>query len=200
MLALALLPAQLGAQGITAGFSAGLSLANLTGDDADEDLDSRTGFNAGAFVDFPIGEIIGVSTGLYYVQKGFSDDVGDVELGLDYLEVPILLRVTALGGDDAVGVNLFLGPTLAFEIGCEADFEGFGSVDCDEDDEFPTKGFDLGLAFGAGVTFPVSDAMSLFGTAIYDFGLRSIDDSGVDFDIKNETVLLDVGVAFRLGG
>ena len=189
------LPLQAEAQ-VRFGVSGGLSLAKLGGDDASDNLDSRTGFNGGAFLDFPLGGIIGVTTGLYYVQKGASSDGPlDAEVAIDYLEVPLLLRVTAVESSTA-DFNLFMGPTFAFEMKCEGTIAGV-TLDC-EDDEFPTKSFDLGAAFGAGISFPISPSMSVIGTALYDIGLRSIDDAGDD--IKNEAVLLNVGLAWRMGG
>lgn len=186
-----LLPLQAAAQ-ITAGASAGLSLATLGGDDASDALDHRTGFNAGAFLDFPLGDILGVTTGLYYVQKGASEN--DFTIEIDYLEVPVLLRVTAIG-EDAMRLNLLLGPTLAFEVKCQSDVDR----DC-EDEGFPTKSFDLGAGFGVGIDFPLSPTMSVVGSALYDLGLTSIADSPDDVDVKNEAILLNVGLAWRLGG
>ena len=198
------LPLTLRAQGLSGGISGGLSLATLSGDDASDDLDYRKGLVAGAFLDLPLGEIIGVTSGLYYVQKGFSQEVGgdDVALKLDYLEVPVLLRVSVAGGE-AMGISVFLGPTLGFQMKCEGEADQV-SADCDVFDfpgsDFdPSKSFDLGAAFGAGLAFALSGGTSILANAVYDIGLTSIDDSTAERDVKNEAILLQVGLGFNVG-
>jgi len=194
-----LLPAAARAQ-MSFGVAGGLSLATQGGDNAG-DLGSRTGFNGGAFLDFPLGGIIFVQPGLYYVQKGYSDGADDSKLKLDYLEVPVLLRVEAIQSGTA-NLSFLLGPTFAFEVKCGFELEGVVEGDCADlpGTDFDSRSFDLGAAFGVGVGFPLSPTMSVIGMALYDLGLRSIDDSGLERDIKNEAVLLDLGLSWRMGG
>lgn len=193
----ALLPSTLAGQGVSVGVSGGLSLANLRGDDVMGDLSTRTGFNIGGFVDFPLGGIVFLAPGLAYVQKGAEVRSGPVEeFAIDYLEIPLLLRVAA--SDRApFGIDLLLGPTFAFQVRCDAVVAG-SSVSCDDDTAL-SKTFDLGAAFGVGVSYAFSPGMALLATALWDLGLTSIDESPQDRDVKNETILLNLGVAWRLG-
>ena len=180
---------------VSFGMSAGVSLASLTGDDVPEELDMRTGLNVGGFVEFPLADIIWLAPGLYYIQKGGSSDVPDGTIKIDYLEIPLLLRV-GVSGRDPIGINLFLGPTFAFEVGCKFDFPTV-TGDCDDLSNtgfsVETKSFDIGAAFGAGLSFGVSDNASINLTGIWDIGLMSIDDSQFDEDVKNEAILINVG-------
>jgi hypothetical protein len=198
VLALALLaPTAAQAQGF--GFSGGFSIAELTGDDVADNLESRTGFQLGAFADLPLGGILALVPGLYYIQKGAESPVGAIdEIAIDYLEIPLLLRVD-VSPERTLGVNAYLGPTFAFQVKCEGVADNF-SVSCEDDavsDFDLSKSFDFGAAFGAGLTYRVSPGVSLLTHALWDFGLLSIDESAADRSVKNETILLSVGAVFR---
>jgi hypothetical protein len=184
---------------VSFGVQGGLSLASLSGDDAEGELeDTRTGFNAGAFVELPLADIIWLVPGAYYVQKGATSDGVVDQLSIDYLEVPLLLRV-GVSERDPIGVNLFLGPTFAYQLKCEFEL-GNVTRDCEDStaSNFDiTKSFDFGLMVGGGVSFAVSEGVALLANAFWDLGLTSIDESAADQDIKNEAILLNVGFLFR---
>jgi len=61
------------------------------------------------------------------------------------------------------------------------------------------KGVDIGALFGAGLSFPVRERVSILVNGGLDLGLASIDDSPADADIKNFAWLLNAGVAFGVG-
>jgi hypothetical protein len=187
-----------GSAQVAFGVSGGLSLASLTGDDVDEDLDGRTGFNVGAFAELPLADIIWLVPGLYYVQKGATSDGPVEDISIDYLELPLLLRV-GVSERDPVGINLFLGPTFALQLTCDFEVNNV-TRECEEEaasDFDITRKFDVGLAVGAGLSFSVSPTLSLLANALWDLGLMSIDDSAAQQDIKNEAILLNVGFVFR---
>lgn len=183
---------------MAAGISAGLTSSTFEGDDA-EGAESNTGFMAGGFVAIPLGEIISVVPGAYYVQKGaefsdpdFPDDDFSVTLG--YLEIPLLLSVAVVGDDRPFGVNLFAGPEIAFRLSCSEDF-GDDSVDCQDDDDI--KGTDFGLIAGAGVGFG-----RFFVNGGLDIGLTGIIDGDIEdgADLKNSVYFLQAGIMFPIGG
>lgn len=181
----------------------GATFATFEGDDADidgVDPGTRTGFNFGASLGLPISEIIYLTPGLYYVQKGAEYEEAGLEsaIELTYLEVPILLQVMLTGPDRPLGLSVFAGPSLAFEIGCDISFEEL-SGDCDDEGEIETKSLDIGALFGAGVSFPVGERVALLVNGGMDLGLTSIDDSAADNDVKNSTFFLNVGLGFPLG-
>lgn len=179
----------------TLGVSVGATFSSLEGEDAPE-LDSRTGFMAGAHLAFPIAEIISVVPGVYYVQKGAADDAVDAAFELDYIEIPLLLSVAVLPPERPVGFNLFAGPQFSFRVGC-SESEGGQSFDCQDEEDI--KSTDFGLIAGGGVTFGMG-GLNLFVNGGLDLGLTSLDDSPEDNDVHNSTYFVSGGVAFPLGG
>jgi len=195
---------------IVLGFGAGIrsSSISLDPDDGDFLQDSRSGVSFGGFVGIPISETFRIQPGLNYAQKGAADteDGVDVALELDYVEVPIL-GVFSVPSDGPVGLHLFGGPVLGFEVGCTLSGEQGGvsvDFDCDADDAgIDTKSFDLGVALGAAVSYATSETMSLFVSGQYGIGLTNIaddPDGESDDTAKNRSFGVNVGVAFRLGG
>lgn len=88
------------AQGIHFGAKAGLNLANVYDTEGEQfDAGAKFGFVAGAFLNIPIGTLLGVQPELLYSQKGFKA-TGSV-LGspytitrtLNYLDIPLLVAV-----------------------------------------------------------------------------------------------------------
>ncbi len=104
------------------GAHVGINLAKIVGEDfegEDMDTDSRTGFLFGAVAEFRFNDNIAVQPELNFIQKGFSEEIEifpgvteDVQLILNYLEIPVLFKA---GG--TVGSNLRLdglvGPSIA---------------------------------------------------------------------------------------
>lgn len=174
----------------TVGVSVGATFATFTGDDAVEGLDSKTGFMAGAHLAYPLGEIVSIVPGAYFVQKGAA--LGDNSQTISYLEVPLLLSVSVLEEDRPLGLDLFAGPEVAFRVGCSQDFPGEGD-DCEEEEDL--SGTDFGFVAGAGLSY---DRFFLNGGL--DLGLKGLDDSPEDNDVKNSAWFVSAGVAFPLGG
>lgn len=195
---------------IAVSVSGGPTFATFTGDDIDDDVvESKTGFFLGGSLGFPLSDIISFGTGAYYVQKGAeSNEPGEsLEVGVDYLEIPAVLQVQVTGPDRPVGISLMAGPSFGFNLSCDVSGEVDGdSVDdsCEDVDEFfEAETFDLGLLFGAGVSFPTSETMSFFVDGGIDVGLTNIADFGDesdDADIKNQAWWLGVGLSWLVGG
>jgi hypothetical protein len=139
-----------------------------------------------------------------YVQKGGREnndtdpeDPNDDELSLQYLEFPLLIKF-ALGGG-RTRPALFVGPSLAFELGCTYDAFPDGTsnpVDC-ADAGLQTRSLDVGIAFGADVEIPLgSGHFVIDGRGIV--GLSSFDDSEANLDFRNRILSLMVGYRFSL--
>ncbi|MBL7698010.1 MAG: PorT family protein [Chitinophagaceae bacterium] len=169
------------------GAKAGLNIAGLAGDDAD-DFKSKLGFNLGGFVEVPIAENFTVKPELMYSGQGakFDDDDIDSKFALGYLNVPILGKYTSSSG--FFGET---GPQLGFLLSAKAKTD---EVDVDVKDNF--KGIDFGWAFGIGYEM----AESGFGVnARYNLGLSSIaDDDDGDVSVKNS--VFQIGVFKTFGG
>jgi len=166
-LAVALLLQPAAAQ-TTISLNGGIAFASLSGDDVDEDFGTSDGFLGGVHLSFPLGDVLAIAPGLYWVQKGAEATVGNVEneIELSYLEVPVLGVFRVTGAERALGVSLFLGPSIAFELSCKESVEigedDATETDCDDDpDATERKSVDFGVVFGAGLSYPLTDRVSL---------------------------------------
>ncbi len=194
--------------------SAGPTFTTLAGDDAREalggamEIGTKTGFFAGASLRVPLGGIVSISPGLYYAQKGtsFESSVGrDIRLQLSYLEVPVTLEVAVTGADLPVGVRLFAGPEIAFEVDCSLEFVSPGFPlqvsygqfdDCHPPsgvDDSQRKSTDVGLIFGTEVSYG-----SFLLRGGLDIGLTSLDDSEAELEYRNSAWFL--GAGYVIGG
>jgi hypothetical protein len=204
-------PAQ-GAAQVALGLNAGVAFANFSGDDV-EGTNMKTGLLGGAYLAFPLSPIFSIAPGAYYVQKGTTsqDRIQNVNveatLDLAYLEIPVLGVFTVSGPDRPVGVSLFLGPSIAFELSCNVEAEAGAlsfSGDCDDEEAGVAaedrKEMDFGAIFGAGLAFPLTGSLDLTISGGLDMGLTSLDDSADEDDVKNTVWFLTAGVRFPLGG
>ena len=200
---LTMLPTVVAAQA-NVGFRGGLSLASIGGDDVVEGLDSRTGLNIGGFVNVPLSDVVGLQFGAGFVQKGFEETEAGVkvELGVDYLELPLLLTLSPPTTGN-VGFNFFFGPAVAFKTSCNLSGSEGGvevSFDCDDPDfEVDLKTVDFGAMVGAGLDIGVTDNISVVVEGFYNLGLTKIDDSGADDNVKNRAFSFLAGLSFSVG-
>jgi hypothetical protein len=181
------------------GLRAGINFANVSGDDVGEDdFGTKTGLLAGAFVEFPIAEIVNVHLGANYSQKGFEADLPNVDddpnVEIDYIEVPALITVLVPGTDNT-DIRLYVGPTFAWLVHCEGEAFGF-EAGCDDDNEI--EDFDVGGEVGVGVSVGMGSGAALLVDGFYNFGVKSIDASADDADVKNEVFSISAGVMFPL--
>ena len=73
------------------GVKAGLNLATLAGDDAD-DANSKIGVNVGGFAEIPVAETFAVKPELVFSTQGAKAETAgqDFKLNLSYINIPIL--------------------------------------------------------------------------------------------------------------
>ena len=178
------------------GLRAGINFANVSGDDVGEDeFETKTGLLAGAFVEFPIAEIVNVHLGANYSQKGFEADLPNVDddpdVQIDYVEIPTLLTVLVPGTDNT-DIRLSVGPTWGFRVRCEGEAFGF-EAGCDDDE---IESFEIGGAVGAGIAVGMGSGAAFLVDGFYNFGLTSIDAGADDADVKNEVFSISAGVMF----
>ena len=206
LLVLAFLGGPLAAQENRVGLVAGVSIASLGGDDSG-DPDSSLGLDVGAYLSWEVAESWAIRPGIYYVQKGAeaTDAGGTLELNLDYVELPVLLEYR-IPTEGALGVHLFGGPAVAFEVSCELELSGSGvsaTVDCTDpnlDGGFQTSSVDFGIMLGGGLRFSAGGSVDLVVEGSYNLGLTSIDDSPEDNDIKNRAFQINAGLSIPVGG
>jgi Outer membrane protein beta-barrel domain len=199
--------APLAAQSVSVGPMAGASFFTFHGDDSEvfsadlgttADKGTRTGFAAGAFLEYEFGNTWAIEPQVLYVEKGGKysasasglDATAKVKLG--YIQVPVLFKAEFRKADRGVTPSIFLGPAIGFKVSCSlsVDISGFGSESGDCGDS-GVKGTEFSGVFGAGLEF---NRFSLQGR--YDLGLSSIAEN--DLDVKNGGFLVTLGYAFRL--
>jgi len=173
------------------GITGGVNIASLAGDDV-EDLDSRTAAYFGGFLEFPVTPLLSFQPELLYTMKGATESVEgtDVTYKLDYIEVPMLLRVNVpMQGN--IMPFVVAGPGIGFNTTAKVEADG------QEEDIEEIKGMDFGLIFGGGLGFPVSDGRYTISLAVrYELGLTTIDDSDEEADVKNRAVSIGAGLSF----
>lgn len=188
--------------GIVAATFSGGDADNLLGDGVSKG--SRVGLNVGAWLGIPVAERFSIVAGGVFAQKGaeYSEGTSTLTFKGNYVEIPVFASVVLTGPDSSVGFNIFAGPTFAFEAGCDIGGEEDGvsvSFSCDEAEFTERQKFDIGLAGGAGVSFPINERLSVMVSGGYDLGLRNLDTSNDPDDIKNSAFFGTVSLGFPIG-
>lgn len=184
------------------GLKAGLNIANVGGDDADQiiegqTLDSKTGFCAGAFFMYQFSPLFSVQPEVYYTMKGATYKEGGAEytLTLNYFEVPILLKIVIPVQGSNINPAIFAGPFIAFNSTAKQKIEFNGQTQ--EEDIEDVKSTEFGAQFGGGISFGVGN--NEVGVDIrYILGLTTADDSSDPYDIKNNVLNFNAYFAFSL--
>jgi len=206
----------------TYGPKVGLNLANLRGDDVDNNK-MLIAFNAGVAGNIAISEMFAVQVEALYDAKGAkyegTDASGNEEnypFSLGYITVPILAQASF---GDEIKFYGELGPTIGLLMSAKLDGEsemttmdGSGNtVTVKYKDNY--KSTDFGLGIGAGAKVPLSGLALVIG-ARYNLGLTNIGEEqevfvGLDQnfqpiyetktpDVKNGVFSINVGI--MLGG
>lgn len=169
---------QIGARG-------GINFSTVASDDFDSP-DGRTSFYAGLLAEAPLSERISIQPEVFYSGQGFdindNPDGPDTEFQLDYIQVPILLKVYLLDG-----LNIHGGPQFGFKVNEEIDVDP-----ADDGGDFNSDSindFDMQLTAGAEYKF----AESFFIQARYTYGFSEIIE---DTDVHNSVFAAGIGFMF----
>src|SRR6476619_8648881 len=191
-----LLPAPLAAQAPprrsslrpAVGAEVGYSRSDLSGSDAQR-VESRQGALTGVYLQLPMKPPVFLRTEILFALKGgrtqtFVEGTGtrELDIGLAYIEMPVLVRLAATRGRFRPVV--FGGPAPELRIGCDLQVIDPNTpirATCAETTVPPFRDFDFGLVAGGGVEirWPQS-ALAL--EARYTAGLRSVLEG---LDVKN---------------
>ena len=181
------------AQGLEKGVRGGVNFTTTVisgeGDVGAVDWQLRGVF--GGFVTWRFTRWLELQPEVLYAMKGASsEEFVETKLLLDYLEVPVLVRVTR-GDAGATRYYVAGGPSvgLLLRARTRADFGG-STEEIDIKDEL--ENVDFGLVVAGGIEF---GAIVVDGR--YTHGLTNIDQAsrGVD-EIKNRAVSVTVGIKF----
>jgi len=193
-------------QGMQLGLKAGLNLANEGGSDLQDledffgtSLDARTGFNGGFFFMYQFNKMFALQPEAYYTMKGATASLGgiDLTLKLDYIEVPLLLKLIIPVQGSNIIPSIFIGPAIGFNTAAKikGEFEG-QSAELDWDSVVTST--DFSLIFGAGLGFRVGT--NEVGVDVrYSLGLSSWDNYSDDpSDVKNNVLSFNAYFGFNL--
>ncbi len=177
------------------GIKGGLNFTNLAG--TDDDLESRTGIQAGVVLDisFPLLPL-GIESGIYYSQKGaqISEDGMTATWKLDYVEVPVLGKIS-VGPPGPFSPHIVVGPYAAYNVNSELDVSA-GSESETEDFSEITSDIDFGGVIGVGADFNLG-VTKLNIQARYSRGLIDVNENGFENEGEHNSVFsITAGIMF----
>jgi hypothetical protein len=149
------------------------------------DFDTRTGWHAGLFIGGNRDGVVGVQTEINWIRKQVEQPLAARDIRIDYLQIPLLLRVN-IGGGSANAFRLFGvgGAGVNIKIGDEVE----GVI---IDDRW--EGADVPLLFGGGI-----EVARIIVEGRYEKGFRRINKLFSDFtDVKSQSFTILFGVRFR---
>jgi hypothetical protein len=194
----------------------GVTFSGIAFDEDIEEQTTKTGLVLGAGLNLPVVEdFFSVQPELLYTQKGVAYEgeepfLGKVKVGLtiNYLEIPVLAKISFGGDDFKAYVNA--GPSIGFGLGGKSKIEASGETEendltfgSDDDDSFSNR-LDLGAQFGGGIGFKVGPG-SLLLDLRYGLGLSNLNKaedgmSSAEAKSKNRVLAISLGYAIPFGG
>lgn len=176
-------------RGLVLGLGGGLVLGDLSIDPNVTESDWKKGMSLGLFLEIPIGYgSFSLQPGLGFSQKGYEDSSSS--LGLNYLDLPLLMKVGFLQGD--VVPYLTAGPYVAFLMAAKSKTL-FGETDVKE----LFNKIDCGLIGGVGLDIGISRDIKVGLGANYGMGLLNILDSSIQTQ-KNRIIKISLELAFKV--
>lgn len=179
------------AQGVNFGVKAGVNLASINGDDA-EDYSGLTSFHAGVVAEIPISDQFSFQPELVYSAQGAElSGGGDTsKYKLDYLNIPLMAKYEV-----TQGLNLEAGPQIGFLLSAKDEFDEF-----DESGEEDIKEFFNSIDFGVGVGINYAMETGLNFGARYNLGISDINDGFELSTLQNGVFQISVGYLFGSSG
>lgn len=182
--------------GLAVGIKGGPNFATIkTGESAQENYKSRTGFHGGAFVLIKATKI-GIQPEILFSQQGSTVKINsqDYESNFSYVNIPIIIKLYTVAG-----INIQAGPQFGFVNSAKAPVLTAPNTYTVQDVKARAKGSDLTAAIGLGWDLP-------FGLTIdarYNLGISKIYDkapTNETADAKNQVIQVSLGYKlFKLG-
>ena len=180
-------------------FSGGMNLSQLSGALGGSELQgtaNRTGMVFGIDLIVPMGGL-GLNLGANWSQSGVEDIVPDPAtlqpaarlIDLQYITLPLHVRVPVVSAGPTT-LNLVLGPTFGFRIGCDVK-QGTAAVqECGQVPDGPDfSKTDIGGTAGVGISFSLGGILYAGFDVRYTTGMTSINTVSTD-SLKDRTLTL----------
>ncbi len=171
--------------GIGIGVKAGPLFSSLDEANVTNGFSNRTGVIGGLFLGGNRPGLIGVGVNLLYAKKGAKDPNSSDFVNLDYIEVPVYLRINA-GSSSTGGVSVYgvVGPNFDFLLKANSkDGTDLKSL---------FNRADYGVQFGAGV-----EITRFIVEGRYTKGIGNIAKNKNDPTLKTKTFAIMFGVRFN---
>lgn len=180
------------AQGISGGIKGGPNLTTVKFDGDPDATSARWSGVGGAFFIVPFHRGLSLQPEMLYAMKGARLRATGTQpsLLLDYVEVPILARVSARLSGAKIFIVGGAAPALRVRARTRTKFGG-STEEIDISDQ--VKRFDAGIVGGAGI-----EVGSLLVDARYTFGMMNVDkDSSDTANATNRALSITLGWRFR---
>jgi hypothetical protein len=189
------------------GVEGGASMTTITGTGA-QSVSSRASDYFGALLVMQSEHSpLGFETGIAYVRKGAVNAMPGARVSFEtnYVEVPLLLRVSLPLPRVPIVPTFVVGASIGFRDGCRIAFTSGGSSganDCNSPaaggSAFQLKAVDLGMTAGVGVDIALGSKAVLAPTIRFTRGISTISNAPNAPDAINSAVQLGVGFRLRL--
>jgi hypothetical protein len=167
---------------------------------------TRIGVVAGAFTHLGMGKYLALEPQVLFSQKGAMyggyDPSWNDELTfkLDYVEVPVILRVYFSSGT-SIRMNILGGGYGAYNVIARYKYTEYGYLeegDLEDALSVHMENIDYGVLFGAGVTIQLRNVILRIDTH-YSLGLVRIFDVPPDNDLRNGVISLNASIGMSKG-
>ena len=173
------------AQGVKVGIKGGINLATFAGEDSDGAA-LKVGPLAGVALNLGINDMFSVQPEVLYSVKGTqSDEDSKAKLNLNYIDVPVLLKV------NAGGLFFELGPQLGILASAKSKYE-------DESDDVKDTFKTVDLGYAAGLGYQLDGGFNL--GLRYNGGITNIFDLDVEEEPKVRNSAFQFHVGYMFGG
>lgn len=174
------------------GVRLGLNSASISCDEADFDLDARTGFNLGAVYGLQLANStpLWLEAGAYYAEKGGKTVAGGIKktYRLRYIEVPCVVKYS-IDLDDDFFLQPFLGGYVALGVGGKEKNYAERTTTSSFDSNLFQR-FDSGLRLGCGAEYNM-----MYAEIGFDLGIANVRHD--DFESAHtRSLFVNIGVNF----
>lgn len=202
-------------------FRGGINLTDFIGGDASDTRQSQ-GLNLGLAMGLVRVDRVQLLAEVYYRQKGAfgsvryietlmltaAPDPGhqEIEVGLDYVEIPLLARVNFGSSTSRFFPYVFGGPAFGWRLDCRVAFSGDGGhttrcADVTQDFESTLRDYELGTVLGAGVDYALPHGVGALNLdARYTGGLSKIGEGQDALDVRNQAFTVMLGYSLGVPG
>ena len=178
------------------GIKAGMNVSSLSKDAGLDDSKSKIGFNAGLFMNAPLGQNFSIQPEILYNNLGdkvsyknlAGNEYASVARNLDYIAVPVMFQYNA-----TPEFYLEAGPEFGFLVNAKVktDNSVLNTTTTSSLDTDAYKDFNMGIGLGAGYYFTPKIGL----TARYVAGLTDVYSTNNGDKVKNNN--FQVGLAYK---